>query len=293
MQPAPSSITKTYPPRGPLQQFRFADSIAFGCFRCGDAKKSKLITIYGGDWSKKLCNGCYGRLLSLYEIKAGTAPEDERADALTAALLNMAAADDVRKAENLFRASEERAERLSAEGLRFIATAEFVAGNLDASPQLEWSPAVIGLCKALEAELVNRVIKPLTRLAIHVDLTADKADKDFSRIAAYCSGSAQKPPELGSFAHFLQTVIHSKQRRETSTLARIFLKMMADWPGSLWLLNPDGLHRSLTNLTVRFRNPAAHIEELGRQDYIACRDAVIGANGALWQLIVATEPRRS
>ena len=34
------------------------------------AAPSKLITVYRGDWSKRLCNGCYGRLLSIYEIKA-------------------------------------------------------------------------------------------------------------------------------------------------------------------------------------------------------------------------------
>ncbi len=93
MQPTPSTITKTYAPRGPLQQFRFADSVAFECFRCGNSKKSKLITVYGGDWSKRLCNGCYGRLLSLYEIKAGTAAEDERAEAVAAALMTVAAED--------------------------------------------------------------------------------------------------------------------------------------------------------------------------------------------------------
>ena len=102
-----------------------------------------------------------------------------------------------------------------------------------------------------------------------------------------------EPPELGSFSHFLQTVIHSKQRRETSALVRVFLKMTADWPGSQWLLKPDGLHSALTNLTVKFRNPAAHIDELGRLDYVGCRDEVIGTNGTLWQLIIATEPRRS
>jgi len=34
------------------------------------AAPSKLITVYRGDWSKRLCNSCYGRLLSIYEIKA-------------------------------------------------------------------------------------------------------------------------------------------------------------------------------------------------------------------------------
>lgn len=291
MQPTPSDITKTYPPRGPLQQFRFADSSAFGCFRCGEAKKSKLITVYRADWSKRLCNGCYGRLLSLYEIKAGTNAEDERAEALAEALLAMAATDDVRQSERLFRASDQRTERLSAETMRFIATSEFVASQLDAAPQLEWSPAVIGLCKAVELELVNRVLRPLAAVTASSDLKADKNDKDIGRIAAYCSDPTRKPPELGSFSHFLQTAMHSKQRRETSNLVRAFLKMAAEWPGSQWLLHPEGLHRVLSTLTTGFRNPAAHIDELGKHQYIACRDQVIGADGALWKLILATERR--
>lgn len=69
MEPVPSTVTKTYPQRGPLQQFRFAESTAFRCFRCSNAKKSKLITVYAGDWSRRLCNGCYGCLLSIYDIK--------------------------------------------------------------------------------------------------------------------------------------------------------------------------------------------------------------------------------
>lgn len=291
MHPAPSNITKTYPPRGPLQQYRFADSTAFDCFRCHEAKKSKLITVYGADWSKRLCNGCYGRLLSLYEIKAGTNAEDERAEALADALLAMAATEDVRQAERLFKASEQRAGRLSAETMRFIATSEFVASQLDSAPQLEWSPAVIGLCKAVELELVSRVLRPLAAVAAGSDLTADKRDKDLSRIAAYCAEPAHKPPELGSFAHFLQTVIHSTQRRETSPLVQAFLKMAAGWPGSQWLLQPEGLHRALSSLTKNFRNPAAHIEELGKHHYTECRAQVLGPNGALWKLILATERR--
>jgi hypothetical protein len=89
MEPVPSTVTKAYPQRGPLQQFRFAESIAFSCFRCGETKKSKLITIYSREWSKRLCNGCYGRLLSLYEIKAGTAADDQRADELASALVSL------------------------------------------------------------------------------------------------------------------------------------------------------------------------------------------------------------
>lgn len=291
-RPAPSTIVKTYPPRGPMQQYRFAESTAFDCFRCGQAKKSKLITVYCQDWSRRLCNGCYGRLLSIYEIKGGTAPDDERADALAAALAGMAAGDDVRQAEKLFRASEERAARLSSEALRFISTAEYVAGTLEADPQLEWSPAVIGLCKAVETELIARIINPLAFLISREDLSADRQDKDMGRVAAFCADPSRKPPEVGVFAHFLQTVSHSKHRRESSVLARAFLKLLASWPGSQWLLQPDGLHAALSLLTTNFRNPAAHTDELSQHDYSACREHVIGTEGTLWKLLVATEPHR-
>jgi hypothetical protein len=218
MEPVPSTVTKTYPRRGPLQQFRFAESTAFSCFRCGDTKKSKLIAVYNGDWAKRLCNGCYGRLLSLYEIKAGTAADDQRAEDLAAALLAAVTLDDQRQAERLFRTSEKRAERLSAQAVRFIATAEYVAAQLQADLRLEWSPAVIGLCKAVEAEIVSRILLPLATRASREDLTTDKNDKDLERVAAFCADQTRKPPELGVVSHFLQTTIHSHQRRETSVL---------------------------------------------------------------------------
>jgi hypothetical protein len=289
MEPVPSTVTKTYPPRGPLQQFRFIESTAFTCFRCGEAKKSKLITTYDGDWAKRLCNGCYGRLLSLYEIKAGTAPEDQRVDALAAALLSTITLDDQRQAERLYRISERRAQLLSVEAVRFIVTAEHVAGQLQAHPLLEWSPAVIGLCKAVEAEVISRLVRPLADIASRKDLTADKNDKDLGRVAAFCADPSRKSPELGAFLHFLQTVIHSKQRRETSVLIGSFLKLTAGWTGSHWLLDPEGFYGVLALLTTNFRNRAAHIDQLDKGDYLTCQELVIGSAGALWKLLLATE----
>jgi hypothetical protein len=289
MEPVPSTVTKTYSQRGPLQQFRFADSTAFRCFRCGDMKRSKLITVYAGIWSKRLCNGCYGRLLSLYEIKAGTSADDQRADELAAALLSVVALDDQRQAERLFRASEKRADSLFSEALRFIATAEHVASQLNADPQLEWSPAVIGLCKTVEAVVVSRILLPLAEEAGRQDLSVDKSDKDIGRVAAFCQDPNRKAPELGAFAHFLQTAIHSQQRRQTSALLGSFLRLAAGWTGSNWLLDPNGLHRALTVLTSNFRNRAAHIDELGREDYLDCRELVIGPEGVVWRLLLATE----
>jgi hypothetical protein len=290
MEPVPSTAIKTYPPRGPLQQFRFAEGTAFRCFRCGNTKKSKLITVYASDWSRRLCNGCYGRLLALYEIKVGTDAHDKRADALGAALLAVVGVDDQREAERLFRASERRAERLSPEALRFIATAEHVAAQLQGEPQLEWSPAVIGLCKAVEAEVVGRILLPLAAQTRGMDLTADKSDKDIGRVAAFCADSNRKPPELGAFGHFLQTIIHSEQRRATSALVGGFLRLVAQWTGSNWVLDPKGFHAALAWLTTEFRNRAAHIDELGKEDYGRCRALVIGPDGIVWRLLVATEP---
>jgi hypothetical protein len=231
-----------------------SESTAFNCFRCGEAKKSKLITVYGTDWSRRLCNGCYGRTLSLYEIKAGTAADDQRADELASALLSVMAVDDQRQAERLFKAAESRAEHLSAQAVRFIATAEHVAGQLQAEPQLEWSPAAIGLCKAVEVEVVVRILRPLAAQASRADLSRDKNDKDMGRIAAFCADSSWQPPELGTFAHFLQTAIHSQQRRGTSALIGSFLRLTADWVGSNWLLNPQGFPRTLGVLTSAFRS---------------------------------------
>ena len=288
----PSTVAKTYPKRGPLQQFRFAEATAFRCFRCGSTKKSKLITIYASDWSRRLCNGCYGCLLSLYEIKAGTHAHEKRAEELVVALLAAVAIEDQRHAERVFRASEKRAEYLSPETVRFIATAEHVARQLQAVPHLEWSPAVIGLCKAVELEVVNRILVPLANNAISADLSHDKNDKDIGRVAAFCIDSKRKPPELGVFAHFLQTVIHSSQRRRTSPLIRIFLTLAGNWTDSNWLLDSMACHRSLATLTTKFRNPAAHLEELGKEDYVACRNLVVGDQGIVWRLLVATERHR-
>lgn len=292
MDPVPSNISKTYPKRGPLQQFRLSEGAAFRCFRCGEAKKSKLITLYSSDWSRKLCNGCYGRLLSLYEIKTGTATDDLRAEQLAEALLSLVSADQLRQAERTFRASEKRAEVLAPHSLRFVATAEHVATQLESDPQLEWSPAVIGLCKAVEAEVVSRILMPLALLTANEDLSDDKKDKDIGRIAAYCIDTERKPPELGTFAHFLQTVIHSKDRRETSTLIRCFLELTRKWTGSTWILDPQGLHYTLAILTAGYRNRAAHIDELSRQDYADCRQHTFGKEGLVWQLVVSTETHK-
>lgn len=85
---------------------------------------------------------------------------------------------------------------------------------------------MIGLCKAVESEVVNRVLVPLANKAISADSSHDKNDKDIGRVAAFCIDFKRRPPELGVFAHFLQTVIHSSQRRRTSPLEQDSVKTL-------------------------------------------------------------------
>ena len=292
MEPVPSTVTKAYPQRGPLQQFRFLESTAFRCFRCGASKKSKLITIYQGSWSRRLCNGCYGRILSVYRIKAGDGTNSERSEALASALIESVAKEDQREAERLYRASEARAVHLAPETVRFIATAEHVAAGLQSKSELEWSPAVIGLCKAVELETVARILIPLAESSTGVDLSKEKDDKDLGRIVRFCVRKTGPAPELGTFSHFLQTAIHSRRRRETSAMIRVFLVLVSDWTGSNWILDPGSFHQSLTQLTTNFRNRAAHVYELGESDYIGCRELVLGAQGIIWKLVESTRWHR-
>ena len=289
LPPVPSQLVKIFAPRGPLQQFRFADVTSFVCFRCGQVKKSKLITVYGKDWNRCLCNGCYGRLLSLYEIKAGTEADDPRADRIAEILLSLVGVDDLRQAETRLRANEERAKHLAPETVRYLATSEYVALHLQDGADLEWSPAIIGLCKAVELEIVRRILRPLATQASQENLNADKQDKELGRVAAFCADQTRKPPELGAFSYFLQTAAHSQERRATSPLLRSLLRVSSAWAGSHWVLDPGGFCEALRILTCRFRNPASHIDELGQDDYRQCRDLVLGKDGLLWRLVVSTQ----
>jgi hypothetical protein len=290
-EPVPSSLAKVYPARGPIQQFQFADASSFDCIRCEQAKKSKFIAVYGQDWSKCLCNRCYRYLLSIYKVKAGTQSHDARAESLGITLLAAVSADTKREAQRIFQASEQRASFLSPEARCFVSTAELVASQLSAEPHLEWSPAAIGLCKAVEYEIFGRILRPLAARAASQDLGADKHDNDLRQMAAFVAGAARKPT-LGQFHRFLEIAIDSQPRRRTSKLLAAFFALCRDWVESHWILQTNGLHKALGELTNKYRNRAAHIEELSQKDYLDCKSLVIGDKGMLWRIVFATQNQR-
>lgn len=292
MKPVPSQLEKEYSSRGPLHQFRFKEATAFHCFRCGTTKKSKLITVYSEDWNRQLCNGCYGRLLSIYNIKSGAGTDDEKAAALADLLLSLFDRDQLQESERLFRLSEQRGQYLTDRAIKFVATAEHLSRTLEGVSDLDWSPATIGLCKAFEVEVHERLIKPLVKATDSLDLTEDLKDKDLVRVAKFCKNPSSHPPELGTFAYFLHVAITSEHRRLSSALTRAFLGITSSWAMSKWIVDPNGLHVDLLKLTRQYRNRAAHTEELTRDDYDSCREFVVGNTGILWQLLRATQPHK-
>lgn len=281
-------ITKTYPRRGPMQQYRLAESQSFHCFRCSSAKTSKLVVVFAGDWSSLLCNGCYGRILSIHEIRAGAGPEDAKANALAALLMQMVDQDRAIEKARTTLVSKHPDVHLAQSSLRFMGTAELVAETLGTNPSYEWSPAVICLSKAVENELVERVLNPLRDLSTQQDLTSDLGDKDLASVARYCAGRGARPPEMGSIEHFLRTAAFSQTRAAASPLLRCLGRLFSAWPDSRALVAADGLLGALSVLRSEFRNKAAHLGELTMDDYDRCRELVAGNDGILWRLVAAT-----
>jgi len=94
--------------------------------------------LYAADWDRLLCNGCYGLLLSIYQIKSGTKSDDEKAAELADLLLKLYSKDQVREAERRYRLAERRADILFPDAFRFIATAEFLSQALESASDLDW-----------------------------------------------------------------------------------------------------------------------------------------------------------
>ena len=284
-------ITKEYTPRGPLKQYRFKKSISFGCFRCRQQKTSKLITIYNNDWNKRLCNGCYGWLLSIYDIKKGQQGVNEKVEQLSNLLLKLVDENKIKEHTNRIFLKQNQAKYLSPVSLKFFATSDCVADSLTKEPNLDWSPAIIGICKAFELEIIDRFINPLKEFSSDLVFSdTDLKDKDFGRIVSYCAGKSVKLPELGVINHFISTAVNSKERIETSEFLKVgFKNFLLRRPNSNWLIDKNGLVASIDKLTENFRNRAAHTDELERKDYDNCKELVFGDKGIMWELIISTQ----
>jgi len=230
-------------------------------------------------------------LLSIYNIKSGQIDIDEKVEQLSSLLLKLFDSNKIREQSNRLFVQQNKTKLLSSSSLKFYATSECVAETLAKEPNLDWSPAIIGLCKAFELEIIERFINPLKEFCINIQITdTDLKDKDFGRIASYCSGKTIKSPELGVISHFISTAINSKERFEKSDFLKIgFNGFISKRPNSNWLIDKNCLVSAIDTLTSNYRNKAAHTDELERIDYDNCRELVFGDKGIMWDLILSTQ----
>jgi hypothetical protein len=284
-------IVKKYPSRGPLHQCRLAAATMFTCCRCGKDKKSKLAASIHDKWDRLLCNACYGYLLSIWEIKAGDLGDLARNAELLRLLRELSDEAEVERARSVLLARDSRSFLLSAPALTMLATAEAVADGFAVrmATELDWSAAVIGLCKAVELEAVRLICEPLCSAVSEVDLASDLAARDFRRMALFCKRGA--PIELGTIAHFLGAAT-SSQNSAMSPLVSTLRSLARQWPRSDWLFDVDGFAASVRALAKNYRNPAAHTTLLSRVEYHACVELVQGEDGILWKMLAAVEPAR-
>jgi hypothetical protein len=229
-------------------------------------------------------------MLAMYEVQAGTLPDDAKADAIAEIVISLWGQAEVDAAfYAALRMRPAVASAVTTPARRFIGSAERLTQQIGDHSTLEWSGVVIGYCKAVEAECLSRLIEPLKE-RLGEPGTQDLTDPDFGRIAAYCDRRA-KAPELGSIRHFLTTAAHSKSRAASSPMLKAFASMKAEWSEPGWLEQDNGAQSALLTLTTDFRNRAAHIDELTAQDAAECRDLVLGQTGIIELLISSTTPR--
>lgn len=99
--PPRNKITKKFPAYGALRLYRLADPVDFHCHRCRTAKTSKNLATSDGDWSKPVCNACYGRERA--EVRQAPTAGNPPAPA-TAAQLAAALGQDMARLSSLIRA---------------------------------------------------------------------------------------------------------------------------------------------------------------------------------------------
>lgn len=283
-----AQAVRTYVARGPLQQYRLPASHMFTCWRCGSSKTSKLVTVIDADPERLLCNGCYGLLLSLWEIKAGDLPDAERDLAVLQFLAKNVLVSDIAAARSRLQEQAAVYSTVSVQAQLMLATAEAVSGALRNTSGLDWSAAIICLCKAVELEVVRCVAEPWRDATAGLDLAADLKDKDLKRVAGYCAGRAPAP-ELGVLGYTLGVIARSRSRRETSPLVGSLLRIVSSRAPASWLLESDGLPAALAELSKNVRNRAAHTALLTADDYMCCRDRVLGRDGILDRLLRAVD----
>jgi hypothetical protein len=226
------------------------------------------------------------------EIKATREPVAKKAEKLGNVVLLLGAQEQAirrGKPDLPDTVGEARAGALTPLARAFLESSEMLAKKLGAEIPHDWSGVVIGLCKAVEAETIDRVLETLKAELSGETITATEFnDRDVGRVARYCAGEARYPPELGAIRRFLRVVEAAKPRHGSSVVVERFRRLSERWPASSWLTDATGAGAAFGTLTRQYRNRAAHMGQLSRDDYVECRELVAGEDGILWKLVSAT-----
>lgn len=278
-------------PVGPLQLFRYATNYRIHCFRCGKTKVSKNIVTYRSDWDRLLCNACYGELLALHKACAHTGSSTRQTDQLSDLLRKLVTEEQARSVAERLNLQREQHACMSPDALYFLRSGEFLATHLREATELDWSGAVVEICKAFEYEMVRRLMDPLKVAIAEHGRMADAAKESdvFRSVAEYCGGKRAHEPELGVMEYFINRAAHSKDLAKTSVLIKEFRELVRQWPQSAWLLKTSGAADALKEL-AGFRNRASHTGRSGRSDYEQVKEIVTGAEGIMWDLYISTSP---
>ncbi len=289
-----NKVVKLYPARSNLQLYRYDSNAPFECWRCRKTKVSKLQAVVSLEKPRVICNACYGRLLSLAEIKAQDVEPWLKAEQIHDLTLKEISAKEAAEAiEREERRRKQYWKFLSEDARRFIGTAEYLYERMADRSDLDFSPAIIELVKSFEAECISKFVEPLKAQAAREplpenDVRIECQDKDFGRLAKYVLGREVRPSELGVIAHALVTLINSRKRIVQSRFLQVLATYISHRRDSDYFTDPGRFVAHVHQLTESYRNPAAHISSMSKQSYEECKGALMGPGGALWQLIAAT-----
>lgn len=288
-----SNIVKKYPPVGNLQLVRYETNAPFECWRCRRTKISKLQAIVNLEVPRIICNGCYGLLLSLHEIKAKDIEPWLKANEIHDLTLKNVSAKEAAKSAEKFEARYKKYWKyLSTDSKRFLGTANYLMELLGEHDDLDFSPLIIELVKAYEFECMHGLLNPLRdKVQLEVissDIIRSECnDKDYGKVARSVYDPNIKLPELGTLAHTIATLINSKKRITESTFLQLLNNHINSTRASSYFLYPERFVNQVRILTQEYRNPSAHLGYLSKEKYDACFDFMLGADGVLWELLAS------
>lgn len=159
---------------------------------------------------------------------------------------------------------------LGEECRSFLNTAEILRGELDrfaaADPSIDFSPAVIAYSKALERELLDRLFAPFVAWGAAVEALPEPTggggvDRSISALRGFIEGS--KTLALGEMSYCLRNIGCKMREVEPNVFAHFLTAQLVSHAA---FCDEARFPQQLQKYVVKYRNQAAHVERLTRED---------------------------